>query len=104
MWSRAYTLHKVVGDVFAATTHTDLLLRARERQIKTKVIHNASVMNAVGATGLQLYNFGPPISVPFFTDTWKPVSFYDKLNENKTRGLHTLVLLGNSLTESYASE
>lgn len=42
----------------SATTHTDMLLRARELSIPTTVIHNASIMNAVGACGLQLYNFG----------------------------------------------
>lgn len=41
-----------------ATTHTDLQLRARERGIPVSVVHNASVMNAVGACGLQLYRFG----------------------------------------------
>ncbi len=41
-----------------ATTHTDLELRARALNISTKVIHNASIMNAVGACGLQLYKFG----------------------------------------------
>ena len=41
-----------------ATTHTDLQLRARALNIPVKVIHNASVMNAVGACGLQLYRFG----------------------------------------------
>ena len=38
----------VVGDPFGATTHSDLMLRAKERQIPTKVVHNASIMNAVG--------------------------------------------------------
>jgi diphthine synthase len=42
----------------SATTHTDLQLRAHERGIPVKVVHNASVMNAVGACGLQLYRFG----------------------------------------------
>jgi len=37
-----------------ATTHTDLLLRAKERGIGTKVIHNASIINAVGCCGLQV--------------------------------------------------
>ncbi len=42
----------------SATTHTDLQLRAREQGIPVRVIHNASVMNAVGAAGLSLYRFG----------------------------------------------
>ena len=44
----------VVGDPFGATTHTDLILRAREANINCKIIHNASIMNAVGCCGLQV--------------------------------------------------
>ena len=38
----------VVGDPFGATTHSDLMLRAKEQKIPTKVVHNASIMNAIG--------------------------------------------------------
>ncbi|RCH99897.1 diphthine synthase, partial [Rhizopus azygosporus] len=72
----------VVGDPYGATTHTDLVIRARELGIPVKVIHNASIMNAVGACGLQLYNFGQTISIVFFTETWRPDSFYDRIKEN----------------------
>jgi hypothetical protein len=37
-----------------ATTHTDLVLRAKRRGIEYKVIHNASIMNAVACCGLQV--------------------------------------------------
>lgn len=37
-----------------ATTHTDFILRAAEKGIPYKVIHNASIMNAVGCCGLQV--------------------------------------------------
>lgn len=83
----------VVGDPFGATTHTDLFLRAKEKNIDVKVIHNASIMNAVGCCGLQLYNFGQTVSIPYFTDTVKPISFYDKIKVNLDNGLHTLCLL-----------
>jgi len=83
----------VVGDPFGATTHSDLVVRARKMGVEVKVIHNASVMNAVGVCGLQLYRFGETISIPFFTETWKPDSFYDKIKANKQLGLHTLCLL-----------
>ncbi|KAL8668743.1 MAG: hypothetical protein Q9168_006639 [Polycauliona sp. 1 TL-2023] len=89
----------VVGDPFGATTHTDLLLRARELKIPTKTIHNASVMTAIGATGLQLYNFGQTVSMVFFTETWKPSSFYDRVKENRQIGLHTLMLLDIKVKE-----
>jgi diphthine synthase len=38
----------VVGDPFCATTHTDLYLRAIKLNIKVNVIHNASIINAIG--------------------------------------------------------
>jgi diphthine synthase len=56
-------------------------------------------MSAIGATGLQLYNFGQTVSMVFFTDTWKPASFYDRIRENRTIGLHTLVLLDIKVKE-----
>ncbi|KAG6546938.1 hypothetical protein Mapa_011554 [Marchantia paleacea] len=83
----------VVGDPFGATTHSDLVVRAKSMGLKVEVIHNASVMNAVGACGLQLYRFGEAISIPFFTETWRPDSFYDKIKANRSIGLHTLCLL-----------
>jgi len=89
----------VVGDPFGATTHTDLLLRARSLSIPVSTIHNASIMNAVGACGLQLYNFGQTVSMVFFTDTWKPSSFYDRVKQNREIGLHTLVLLDIKVKE-----
>ncbi|GMF57823.1 unnamed protein product [[Candida] boidinii] len=89
----------VVGDVFGATTHTDLVIRARELKIKVESIHNASVMNAVGACGLQLYNFGQAVSIVFFTENWRPDSFYHKIMENRKIGLHTLLLLDIKVKE-----
>lgn len=89
----------VVGDVFGATTHTDLVLRAVELGIKYESIHNASVMNAVGACGLQLYQFGQTVSLVFFTDSWRPDSFYQKVLENRKIGLHTLLLLDIKVKE-----
>jgi len=91
----------VVGDPFGATTHTDLLLRAKERGIPTKSIHNASIMNAIGCCGLQLYNFGETVSIPFWTDepSWKPESFYDKIVKNLKNEQHTLCLLDIKVKE-----
>ncbi|RXW20441.1 hypothetical protein EST38_g5424 [Candolleomyces aberdarensis] len=89
----------VVGDPFGATTHTDIVLRARALGIPTRVIHNASIMNAVGACGLQLYNFGQTVSLVFFTETWKPDSYYDRVKENVKLGMHTLVLLDIKVKE-----
>lgn len=84
----------VVGDPFGATTHTDLVLRAKEKGYKFEVVHNASIMNAVGCCGLQLYSFGETISIPYWSDTWMPDSFYDKIKVNRANNFHTLCLLG----------
>lgn len=84
----------VVGDPFGATTHTDLILRAKEKGIKYEVVHNASIMNAIGCTGLQLYSFGETVSIPFWTESWKPDSWMDKIVCNYVRNLHSLCLLG----------
>ena len=89
----------VVGDPFGATTHSDLILRAIEKGISYKIIHNASIMNAVGCCGLQLYNFGETISICFWTENWKPKSFFHKININRKLGLHTLCLLDIKVKE-----
>ncbi|KAH6562382.1 hypothetical protein BASA62_009226 [Batrachochytrium salamandrivorans] len=89
----------VVGDPFGATTHTDLVFRAKEQGIKVVSIHNASIMNAIGCCGLQLYSYGQTISVVFFTDSWRPDSFYGKVKQNRDLGLHTLCLLDIKVKE-----
>lgn len=75
------------------------MLRARELQVPTQTIPNASILSAIGSTGLQLYNFGQTVSMVFFTDSWKPSSFYDRVKENRQIGLHTLVLLDIKVKE-----
>ncbi|KAG7218886.1 hypothetical protein INR49_019472 [Caranx melampygus] len=56
-------------------------------------------MNAVGCCGLQLYNFGETVSFVFWTETWRPESFYDKICKNRKAGLHTLCLLDIKVKE-----
>lgn len=82
-----------------ATTHTDLLLRADALSIPYTVIHNASVMNAVGAVGLALYNYGQTVSIPFFTENWRPDSWLERIRENMDLGLHTLCLVDIKVKE-----
>jgi diphthine methyl ester synthase len=81
----------IIGDVFAATTHTDIKLRAEGEGIKVMVINNSSVLTAVGITGLELYKFGRTVSIPFHNkDVVSPVNM---IKDNQNIGLHTLVLL-----------
>ncbi|MFH0831474.1 MAG: diphthine synthase [archaeon] len=83
----------VSGDPLAATTHIDLLLRARKARIKTRVIHAPSVLTAVAESGLQLYKFGKTASIPKFQQNYEPESFYDIMLENLRINAHTLMLL-----------
>jgi diphthine methyl ester synthase len=89
----------VVGDPVCATTHTDLMLRAKQLSIKVELVHNASIMGAAGACGLQLYNFGHTVSIPFWDEKWKPTSFYEKIRYNRQGGMHTLCLLDIKVKE-----
>ncbi|CDW79647.1 diphthine synthase [Stylonychia lemnae] len=89
----------VVGDPFCATTHSDLYLRCVEQGVKVEVIHNASIISAVGCCGLQVYRFGEIVSLPFFSEKWRPYSFYEKIKKNRENGLHTLVLLDIKVKE-----
>lgn len=79
----------IIGDPLSATTHSGLLLEAYQQKIPVTVIHNASVLTAIGQTGLQLYKFGRVSSIPYH-ETDVP---YEILDQNKKANLHTLFLL-----------
>jgi diphthine synthase len=89
----------VVGDPFSATTHIDLYLRCIHEGVKVEVVNNASILNSIGITGLSLYRFGETVSIPFFTEKWRPYSFYDKICRNYNNDLHTLILLDIKVKE-----
>lgn len=88
----------VIGDIFGATTHNDLRLRALKENIKVIYIHNASIINAIGVTGLELYKFGKTTSIPFENEN--VATPYDVLAENQKNNLHTLLLLDLSPEEN----
>ena len=96
----------VIGDALSATTHISLLMEAKEKGVASKVIHNASVLTAVGATGLQLYKFGRTASIPYH----ESVAPYEILELNQKAGLHSLFLLdlspkdGQFMSASKAAE
>jgi diphthine synthase len=83
----------IIGDPFSATTHLDLFKQAKESKIPVKVINNASILTAVGITGLQLYKFGRTTSIPFLDDQPELETPYQVIAENKKKGNHTLCLL-----------
>lgn len=89
----------VVGDPFSATTHMDLFMRCMKSNVKVEVMNNASIMNSCGVTGMSLYRFGETVTIPFFTKTWRPYSFYEKICRNLENDFHTLVLLDIKVKE-----
>ena len=84
----------VVGDPMHATTHIDLLLRAKDRGIPTLVIPGISATSlAVTRSGLQSYRFGRQITLPYSYGDYLPTSPLALLFNNLSNNLHTLVLL-----------
>ena len=83
----------VIGDPFGATTHVDLMLRCKKEGVRFRIINNASILTAVGITGLQIYKFGKTTSIPYPDKNFRPETSYEVINQNKILGLHTLVLL-----------
>lgn len=83
----------VPGDPLVATTHISILLECLKRNVKFKVIHNASIVSAVCETGLQIYRFGKIVTIPFRWRTSSYDSIKSAINLNRTNNLHTLCLL-----------
>ncbi len=82
------------GDPMTATTHVALRIQAKEKGIKTKIVHGVSIISAAsGLLGLQHYKFGRITTIPFPENNYLPESPYDAIKENKSHGLHTLILL-----------
>lgn len=83
----------VIGDPLIATTHTDLLLRAKQLKVETKVYHNVSIGNFITRTGLQFYKFGKITSIPFVSEKFMPRTPFMIYSDNYKMGAHTLFLL-----------
>ncbi len=82
----------VPGDPMIATTHVALRLELARKGIESRIIHGASIFSAVcGSTGLQSYKFGKSTSLP--RDEPTPPSVIEVIRENRSRNLHTLLLL-----------
>ena len=79
----------VYGSPLTATTHISLIQEAKKQNIKVKIIHNASIPDAVAETGLQLYKFGKITSIPNF----EAESFIRTIKDNLSIGAHTLILV-----------
>jgi diphthine synthase len=90
------------GDPMAATTHTDLVLRARKAGVAVSIVHAPSITTAApGLLGLQHYKFGKTTTLVRPEPNWFPTSPFDAVSENHARGLHTLVLLDIKADQRY---
>jgi diphthine synthase len=83
----------IYGSPLAATTHITLIQEAIASGIKYRVIQNASVLDAVAETGLQLYKFGKITSMPYWKQSYEPDSFMEVIKENQSIKAHSLILI-----------
>ena len=83
----------VYGSPLTATTHITLLQEAKASEVKCKIIYNASILDAVGETGLQIYKFGKVASMPAWKKNYEPDSFMQIVLENLSMKAHTLILM-----------
>jgi diphthine synthase len=82
----------VYGSPLAATTHLSLIEDARHMDVFVEVIDASSVFTQVAKTGLQLYKFGKTVSIPKWTEKFKPLSFGELIEDNLSINAHTLIL------------
>jgi len=83
----------VNGDPLIATTHSSIILAAKELGIKYEIYHNSSVITAaIGESGLHIYKFGP-FGTIVREEKASNNRNYKILIDNILKGLHTLFLL-----------
>jgi len=81
----------IIGDVFSATTHISMFNDCKNKNVDVRVFNNASIITAVGITGLEIYKFGKVASIPFENKNVEgPIKI---LNDNSKINAHTLFLL-----------
>lgn len=83
----------IYGSPLMATTHISLIQEAKKKNIKYEIIHNASILDAVSETGLQIYKFGKITSMPEWKKNFTPESFMEIVQQNISINAHTLILI-----------
>lgn len=83
----------IFGNALTATTHLQILIDAKKKGIKCKIISGISITNTIAESGLDEYKFGRTVTICYHTENFKPESFYDQIKENQKINLHTLCLL-----------
>lgn len=84
----------IYGSPLTATTHISLIQEAKTVGIKYKIIHSASILDAVAETGLQMYKFGKIASMPAWNAKkgYEPDGFMEIVKQNLSINAHTLIL------------
>jgi len=83
----------IYGSPLTATTHISLIQEAKSSGIKYQIIYNASIFDAIGETGLQLYKFGKIASIPAWKKNYEPDSFMEIVKQNLASQAHSLILI-----------
>jgi len=84
----------VPGDPFAATTHVQLRIAAERAGHRWHYVPGASILTAaIGYLGLMHYRCGRTVSLPMPAPGFEPTSPLEQIAGNRSRGLHTLLLL-----------
>ncbi|HPD81936.1 MAG TPA: diphthine synthase [Candidatus Pacearchaeota archaeon] len=94
----------VYGSPLTATTHITLIQEAIASGIKYRVMNNASILDAIAETGLQLYKFGKITSMPYWKQSYEPDSFMEIVRDNLSIKAHTLILIDIGLDIKKAIE
>jgi len=94
----------IYGSPLTATTHITILEECKKQKVEFRVLYNASVLDAVAETGLQLYKFGKITSMPRWEAEkhFTPDSFMEIVKENAKIGAHSLILVDIGLAFSDA--
>jgi len=85
----------VYGSPLTATTHISLIQEAKKCEVKFEIIYNASILDAIAETGLQIYKFGKITSMPKWNKekNFTPDSFMKIVHENQSMLAHSLILI-----------
>ncbi len=96
----------VYGSPLTATTHISLMEEAKNYRVRCRVIHGASILDAVAETGLQIYKFGKIASMPKWDEkkNFSPDSFMKIVKENNSIQAHSLILIDIGLEFQNALE
>mgnify|MGYP001599184377 CR=1 FL=1 len=94
----------IYGSPFFATTHISLIEECKNKNVKFRIIYNASIFDAIGETGSQLYKFGKICSMPRWQENFEPDSFIEIIKENKKNNVHSLILIDPDLKFKTALE